>query len=144
MFSILDWISRENNSKTNTANFEDVQYAIQHPKEFVIINTLSSLEQDCLILGTVPAYQEENTINEFVNRIDIPDKRVIIYGRNASDSSPETKYKQLYKLGIPEITIYPGGLFEWLLLQDIYGYKTFPTTKKNADILKYKAIPMYN
>ena len=140
MFSIMDWISRENSNKFKKANFEDVQYAIHHPKEFIVINTLSSLEQDCLILGTIPAYQEENTINELVNRIDIPDKRIIIYGRNASDSSPETKYTQLYKLGIPDITIYPGGLFEWLLLQDIYGYKTFPTTKKNADILAYKAI----
>jgi hypothetical protein len=120
------------------ANFEDVQYAMKHPNECIIINTLSSLEQDCLILGTVSAYQEENTINEIVNRIDIPDKRIIIYGRNTSDCSPEIKYKQLYKLGIPEIAIYTGGLFEWLLLQDIYGYKQFPTTKKNADILKYK------
>jgi hypothetical protein len=144
MISIIDWISRENSTKINKANFEDVQYAIQHPKDFIIINTLSSLEQDCLILGTVPAYQEENTINELVNRIDIPDKRIIIYGRNASDYSPETKYKQLYKFGIPEIAIYPGGLFEWLLLQDIYGYKMFPTTKKNADILKYKAVRIYN
>ena len=138
MFSIIDWISRENYTRINKANFEDVQHAIQHPKEFIIINTLSSLEQDCLILGTIPAYQEENTINEIVNRIDIPDKRIIIYGRNASDYSTETKYKQLNKLGIPEISIYSGGLFEWLLLQDIYGYKTFPTTKKNADILAYK------
>jgi len=130
---------KENSSKTNkVANFEDVQYAMKHPNECIIINTLSSLEQDCLILGTVSAYQEENTINEIVNRIDIPDKRIIIYGRNTSDCSPEIKYKQLYKLGIPEIAIYTGGLFEWLLLQDIYGYKQFPTTKKNADILKYK------
>jgi hypothetical protein len=141
---MFSWISGENSTKINKANFEDVQYAMKHPKEFIIINTLSSLEQDCLILGTITAYQEENTINELVNRIDIPDKRIIIYGRNASDCSPETKYKQLYKLGIPEISIYAGGLFEWLLLQDIYGYKTFPTTKKNADILAYKAVRIYN
>jgi hypothetical protein len=135
---MFSWISGENSTKINKANFEDVQYAMKHPNECIIINTLSSLEQDCLILGTIVAYQEENTINELVNRIDIPDKRIIIYGRNASDYSPENKYKQLYKLGIPEISIYVGGLFEWLLLQDIYGYKTFPTTKKNADILAYK------
>jgi len=29
-------------------------------------------------------------------------------------------------------------LFEWLLLQDIYGYDEFPTTIKVLDILKYK------
>ena len=135
---MFSWISGENSTKINKANFEDVQYAMKHPNECIIINTLSSLEQDCLILGTIVAYQEENTINEIVNRIDIPDKRIIIYGRNASDYSPESKYKQLYKLGLPQIAIYSGGLFEWLLLQDIYGYKQFPTTKKNADILAYK------
>ena len=134
----MDFISRENSTKINKANFEDVQHAIQHPTEYIIINTLSSLDQECLILGTVPAYKEENIINEHVNRIDILDKRIIIYGRNASDYSPESKYKQLYKLGLPQIAIYSGGLFEWLLLQDIYGYKQFPTTKKNADILAYK------
>ena len=36
------------------------------------------------------------------------------------------------------VFIYPGGLFEWLLLQDIYGFDDFPTTKKERDHLKYK------
>jgi hypothetical protein len=34
--------------------------------------------------------------------------------------------------------VYIGGLFEWLLLQDIYGDEEFPTTAKIIDILKYK------
>jgi hypothetical protein len=29
-------------------------------------------------------------------------------------------------------------MFEWLLLQDIYGAASFPTTSKELDILKYK------
>ena len=29
-------------------------------------------------------------------------------------------------------------MFEWLLLQDIYGYDNFPTTIKELDILKYR------
>ena len=134
MFS--DWFS----TNMNKANFEDVQYAIQHSKDFIIINTLSITDQDCLILGTITAYQEEKIINDIISRIDVPDKRVIIYGRNASDNSPEKKYKQLQNLGIIEIAIYSGGLFEWLLLQDIYGNKAFPTTSttKNIDLLRYK------
>lgn len=134
MFS--DWFS----TNMNKANFEDVQYAIQHSKDFIIINTLSITDQDCLILGTITAYQEEKIINDIISRIDLPDKRVIIYGRNASDNSPEKKYKQLQNLGIIEIAIYSGGLFEWLLLQDIYGNKAFPTTSttKNIDLLRYK------
>ena len=48
------------------------------------------------------------------------------------------KYEQLSKLGLINIYIYPGGIFEWLCLQDIYGDELFPTTKKELDILKYK------
>ena len=29
-------------------------------------------------------------------------------------------------------------MFEWLLLQDIYGNEQFPTLGKELDILKYK------
>lgn len=140
MFSITDLFLGEITRKIQKVNFENIQYAIKHPTEYLLINTLSMGDQDCLILGTISAYQEENIINEIITRVDIPDKHVIIYGRNSSDSSPEIKYKQLCKLGIPEISIYSGGLFEWLLLQDIYGNKAFPTTttKKNADLLRYK------
>jgi hypothetical protein len=134
---ISEWLSGEN-TKIKKANFEDIQYAIHHPQGYLLLNTLSNLEQDCLILGTIPAVQEENIINEIITRVDIPDKRIIIYGKNTSDSSAEKKYNQLQKLGIPEIAIYSGGLFEWLLLQDIYGNKEFPTTKKTIDIIKYK------
>ena len=139
MFS--DWFSTT--TSNNKANFEDVQYAIKHSKDFIIINTLSITDQDCLILGTITAYQEETIINDIISRIDVPDKRVIIYGRNASDNSPEKKYKQLQNLGIIEIAIYSGGLFEWLLLQDIYGNKAFPTTKKNADLLRFKSDKLF-
>jgi hypothetical protein len=134
---MFGWILGES-FKMKKANFEDVQYAIQHQNDCILINTLSISEQDCLILGTIPAYQEENIMNEIITRIDIPDKRVIIYGRNASDKSPETKYTQLTNFGIQEIFIYSGGLFEWVLLQDIYGNKAFPTTNKNVDLLRYK------
>ena len=40
------------------------------------------------------------------------------------------KYDQLIGLGFVNVFIYPGGLFEWLLLQDIYGYDNFPTQNK--------------
>jgi hypothetical protein len=41
-------------------------------------------------------------------------------------------------LGFKNVRVYPGGMFEWLLLQDIYGAASFPTTSKETDILKYK------
>jgi hypothetical protein len=47
-------------------------------------------------------------------------------------------------LGFINIYLYNGGLFEWLLLQDIYGDDNFPTTKKNIDLLKYKSQKILN
>ena len=63
--------------------------------------------------------------------------KIIIYGENSSDSNVDTKYKQINDLGF-EVYIYGGGMFEWLLLQDIYSNSEFPTTTKILDILKYK------
>jgi hypothetical protein len=41
-------------------------------------------------------------------------------------------------LGFENVYIYRGGMFEWLLLQDIYGFDEFQTTSKITDLLKYK------
>jgi hypothetical protein len=121
-------------------NFEYVQYALKNPNEIIVINTLPINEQNCLIHGTINACSEENIMNDMMINIDLPDKSVIIYGKNANDDSVYKKYKQLQNLGIIDICIYTGGLFEWLLLQDIYGSNEFPTTIKMLDILKYKPL----
>lgn len=134
MFSFLN--IRDNYYKK--ANFEDVQYAIRNQSKIILINTLSTIEQNCLIIGTIDAFSEENTLNEMIHSIHIPDKPIIIYGKHVNDETPNKKYKQLQNLGITDIMIYSGGLFEWLLLQDIYGSNAFPTTSKMIDILKYK------
>ena len=63
---------------------------------------------------------------------------------NTNDENIYKKYKQLVSLGVANIYIYPGGLFEWLCLQDIYGEELFPTTKKELDILKYKSITQFS
>jgi hypothetical protein len=57
---------------------------------------------------------------------------------NSADQTVDTKYEQLIGLGFREIYIYGGGLFEWMLLQDVYGASEFPTTKKVVDILKFQ------
>ena len=53
------------------------------------------------------------------------------------------KYNQLNALGFFNVYIYPGGLFEWLCLQDIYGFDDFPTTKIERDHLKFKGKSMF-
>ena len=124
----------------NKVNFEDVQYAVKH-KNYLLINTLSKDEQNILIHGTVSYHKEESIINEYLKN---PNINIIIYDKNASENRPFEKYNQLTKLGFTNVYIYPGGLFEWLLLQDIYSEENFPTTSKEMDILKYKGVSKFN
>jgi len=120
-------------------NFEDVQRARGLGQNVcILINTLTGKEQDCLISRTVAMEKEEVVINELLNQGDFTGRCIIVYGRNANDSTVETKYKQLVGLGFCEVYMYMGGMFEWMLLQDIYGSEEFPTTKRVLDILRYK------
>lgn len=118
----------------NLYNFEKVQVAIKN--ENIIINTLGEYEQECLITGTINISKEVEFLNECLKTKK--DIEIIIYGKNSSDKTVLTKYNQLNSLGFTNVGIYIGGMFEWLLLQDIYGNENFPTTIKELDILKYK------
>jgi len=125
------------NSQTiRKVNFEDIQIVIKNPELYLLVNTLSEGEQNCLIKGTIPIIQEIELINNYLRS----DKsiKIVIYGKNSNDIKSQEKAQQLYNLGFYNIFIYVGGLFEWLLLQDIYGPKDFPTTSKQLDILKFK------
>jgi hypothetical protein len=121
-----------------TISFEDVQYAVKHHDDFLIINTLKEGDQEHLITGTMYYKNEEEKINVLMNNYDFSSKKIIIYGENANDKSVDKKYHQITSLGFQNVYIYPGGLFEWLCLQDIYGDEHFPSTKPLLDILKYK------
>ena len=123
--------------KIRNVNFEEVQRAIKN-KDYLIINTLSNLEQNCLIKNTVLVQEEENTINELLSPFQTVQKKIIIYGKNCCDVTVDKKANQFISLGFKDVFIYRGGLFEWLLLQDIYGDIEFPTTKRVVDLLKYR------
>jgi hypothetical protein len=113
-------------------SFQDIQYA-QTNERTIIINTLPEQEQSMLIYRTVPIASE---ISQVENAIKLKNN-IIIYGKNSNDESIYIKYSQISKLG-GVAYIYVGGLFEWLLLQDIYGTDMFKTTNKTLDILKFK------
>ena len=116
-------------------NFEDMQSFIRDP-DIIIINTMPSAIQDCLILNTIKASEETSLLNEILKQNN--NRRIVVYGMNSCDDVIVSKYNQLIKLGFSNVYVYPGGLFEWLLLQDIYGAESFPTTKKELDILQFK------
>ena len=121
-------------------NFEDIQEFIKKKmNNCILINTLNKSEQRCLILGTILINDEEKIINNCLKKKLQEKINIIIYDKNAHQQKLLEKYEQLNSLGFLNVYMYTGWLFEWLLLQDVYGYEEFPTTSRDLDILKYKA-----
>ena len=129
-----------NTNSCSKVNYEDMQDCVQsgnsNNKPCLIINTISPERQSCLIANTVSIDSEEKMVNDWLKQN--AGVNIVIYGENANDDKIYEKYNQLKNLGFSNVFIYPGGLFEWLLLQDIYGDEEFPTTSKELDILKFK------
>lgn len=115
-------------------NYEDVQQGIEM-KNIILINTLDSNKQNCLIQNTTSVDKEEIVINSLID--DGKDRIIIIYGENSQDEKSYNKYQQLVGLGFTNVYVYYGGLFEWLLLQDIYGVELFKTTCDEKDHLQF-------
>jgi hypothetical protein len=130
-----------NTASTKYINFEDMQSAIAN-KEYIIINTLPETCQACLIAGTLNMKNEEEILNSYLKTNKTI--RIIVYGMNSQDPSVQKKYDQLTALGFFRVFIYNGGMFEWLLLQDIYGKELLLTTTVERDILKFKGYQQFN
>jgi hypothetical protein len=131
-----------NTASIKKVNCEDMQKACKNTNHYIIINTLESNMQNCLIANTTKIENEEALINSIIKKSR--SSSIIIYGRNCNDEKVYKKYEQLIKLGFINVFIYVGGMFEWLLLQDIYGSELFPTTSKELDILKYKSSQIFD
>lgn len=130
-----------NSKSVRKINFEDMQDMIKDMRT-IIINTMEPNMQDCLITRTVLAKHETELLNKLINtNLQV---RIVIYGINATDDKIVKKYNQLLTLGFTNVLVYPGGMFEWLLLQDTYGSDHFQTTKTEVDILKYKGKKISN
>jgi hypothetical protein len=120
------------NYVTASVSYEDVQYA---QGRHVIISTLPTTEQTVLIHQTIPCDDEIKKVEIAISK----KTPIIIYGKHNNDATVQKKYEQIKKLG-GHAYMYNGGLFEWLLLQDIYGNEHFKTTfyTKPMDLIKYK------
>jgi len=118
-------------SSFNMTHFEEI---MNH--KGLLINTLDVNDQKCLIINTIPIHEEETIINNYLKTNKFI--HIVIYGMNYRDKTIIKKYNQLQKLGFSKVSIYFGGLFEWLCLQEIYGIDNFKTNGKVNDLLKYK------
>ena len=123
-----------NINSINKINFEEMIKAIEN-NDIIKISTLEINNQNCLIKGTLNPEEEIRELN--MNLKNAKNKRVIIYGINCNDTKIEKKYVQIKSLGYVNTSIYLGGMFEWLLLQEVYGNEMFPTTSQELDILRY-------
>ena len=117
-------------------SFQDVLFAIENPSSFILINTLPVTQQNCLIKNTILSNNEETIVNHYLNSNKMIN--IIVYGRNSNENDLEKKCNQLIQLGFKNVYGYTGGLYQWLLHQDIYGEENFPTTVKCHDMLLYK------
>jgi len=123
---------------TSVMVFEELQdIVLRSSKNVALINTLTRDNQSCLIQTTLSVHQEEKEINQLLRQKN-RDKMVIVYGQNYHDERLIKKVNQLANLGLKNVKVYYGGLFEWLCLQEIYGTELFPTTSQETDLLKYK------
>jgi rhodanese-related sulfurtransferase len=123
-------------SSFQNCDFDNILNKISNPNNNIIISTLPDTLQNCLIKTTIPANIESNVINDLIN--NNKKKEIIIYGKNHKDLKVIDKYNQLKKLGFTNVYIYFGGIFEWLLLREIYGDTNFPIIGNCNDILLYK------
>ena len=131
-----------NTQSIRKINYEDMQMVSRNPEIYLIINTLSQNEQNCLIINTTDILKEEEIINKFIKTNK--GIRIVIYGKNSNDDNVQKKYQQLTALGFYNVFVYNGGMFEWLMLQDIFGIDLFQTNKKEIDFLKYKPQQILN
>jgi hypothetical protein len=119
-------------------NYQNMQQCINDTNT-LIINTLNSGEQECLILNTIDYNREQEIFNKLIENYDFKSKKIVIYGKNCNDNSAINKANQLIDLGFQYIYVYNAGLFEWILLQEIYSEEHFKTTSVVTDILKFKS-----
>lgn len=124
-----------------TIGFNVVQkYLRENNDSWLLISTLPDTPdgQKCLIEKTTACSREETLMNRIIEGKRQQDICVIIYGRHHMDENVQKKWKQIRGMGFTRAHKYAGGMFEWLLLQDVYGEDNFPTTTKAADILEFE------
>jgi len=124
-------------SQIRTVNFDNIK-----ENTHILIHVMDETDQSVLIKGTLTIDKEITIINSLLSASKQGDTRIIIYGKNTDDfHKVMRRYKQLCELGFNAF-VYIGGLFEWLLLQEIYGSSEFPiefSQKQTGflDILKF-------
>jgi hypothetical protein len=123
-----------NKPLTMTKENRIIGYDTVNSKNYILITTLC--DGECFIKDTLTPNEEVTFINECISTNS--QKNIIIYGKNYLDKTIYDQYNKLNSLGFDKIYLYPGGIFEWLLLQETFGCDMFETNYTEKDILKYR------
>jgi len=131
-------------SSIKKVNFDDVIMISKYSKESsknknILIHVMDKDDEELLIKNTLLINEEIEKINSLLSLRKM-DMTIVIYGKNTDNVSKVVRrYQQLCDMGFSNVYVYLGGLFEWLLLQEIYGNDEIQTNnicKRN--ILDYK------
>ena len=106
--------------------YEYVKEIVTNQSPVFLLCTLKRDKERFAIVRTIGIDNEEDCINQLINKRQY-NTTIVIYGENMYDPTVISKYKQLKQIGFINCYIYFGGLFEWFLLQDVYGCEMFPT-----------------
>ena len=117
-------------------NYHQLQDRMKNQNDIILINTLPLSRQQCLIKGTLNAFIEVEFMNKLLKTNK--NKEIVIYGIHHTDLTVITKYNQLKKLGFKNVYIYFGGMYEWLLLQEVFDTTNFQTDGYINNIVDYK------
>jgi hypothetical protein len=115
-------------------NYNELQTRMK--ENVILINTMSASRQECLIKNTLKINVETEQINKLLKTNK--KQEIVVYGVHHTDISVIHKYNQLKKLGFKSVYIYYGGMYEWLLLQEVFGSNNFQTDGFIKDIVEYK------
>ncbi len=85
--------------------------------------------------GTLTPEMEEREINRIIQKYSssgkAPEEKIVYYGLNSVDRSPDEQTAKLASHGI-EASVYRGGMFEWLLLREVFGADNYPVVSTLA------------
>ena len=110
--------------------------SITNPTSPILLLASPSVDiQSWRIVETLNASQEEREINRLIAQYSssgyVPETKIIYYGMNSTDKSPDEQLEKLEKHGLKGY-IYRGGLLEWSLLRECFGEEAYGMSRLEA------------
>lgn len=123
--------------KNYILNFDDMKLAVD--RGYIICHIMDETDETILIKNTLSVKDEIKKINDLIKQSKF-DETIVLYGRNYTDLEKIVqRFQHLISFGFTRVFIYVGGLYEWVLMQNLYGDKLFPTNN-SIDLTNIKSI----